>query len=86
MNLNEKILTINNNVIIILYSKYYQCAVYVLNIAISHGIQLKVRIIDKVKTFINKIHYFTILYNALCSYCKVIKKDYLKPDFDNATR
>src|SRR6266511_4929301 len=48
--------------------------------------QLRVRIIDKVRTFVNKIRHSTILCDALCSYCKVIKKDYLKPDLNIATR
>ena len=48
--------------------------------------QLRIRIIDKVRTFVNKIRYSTILCDALRSYCKIIKKDYLKPDFDVATR
>ncbi len=48
--------------------------------------QLRVRIIDKVKIFVNKICHFTVLCDALCSYCKIIKKDYLKPDLDIATR
>src|SRR6266540_1584307 len=66
--------------------QHYQCAAYVLNIAISHEMQLRVRIIDKVKTFVNKIHHSTVLCDALRSYCKVIKKDYLKPDLDIAIR
>ncbi len=66
--------------------QHYQCAAYVLNIAISHGMQLRVRIIDKVRTFVNKIRHSTVLCDALRSYCKVIKKDYLKPDLDIATR
>ncbi len=48
--------------------------------------QLRVRIIDKVKIFVNKIHHSTVLCNAFRSYCKVIKKDYLKPDLDVAIR
>ena len=48
--------------------------------------QLRVRIIDKVRTFVNKIRHSTVLCDALRSYCKVIKKDYLKPDLDVATR
>ncbi len=48
--------------------------------------QLRIRIIDKVRTFINKIHHFIVLCDALRSYCKVIKKDYLKPDLDIVTR
>ncbi len=48
--------------------------------------QLRVRIIDKVRIFVNKICYFTVLCDTLRSYCKVIKKDYLKPDLDVATR
>ena len=48
--------------------------------------QLRVRIIDKVRIFVNKIHHSTVLYDALRSYYKVIKKDYLKPDLDVATK
>ena len=48
--------------------------------------QLRTEIIDKVRTFVNKIHYSTILCDTLRSYCKVIKKDYLKPDLDVAIR
>src|SRR6266542_5913502 len=66
--------------------QHYRCAAHILNIAISHEMQLRVRIIDKVKTFVNKIHHFTVLCDALCSYCKVIKKDYLKPDLNVSTR
>ncbi len=48
--------------------------------------QLRIRIIDKVRTFVNKICHSTVLCDAFRSYCKVIKKDYLKPDLDVATR
>src|SRR6266498_4978565 len=48
--------------------------------------QLRVRIIDKVRIFVNKIHHFTVLCDAFRSYCKVIKKDYLKSDFNIVTR
>ena len=37
--------------------QYYQCAAHVLNIVISHRIQLRIKIIDKVRTFVNKIHH-----------------------------
>src|SRR6266498_5375579 len=95
-------LTTNNDAIIVLCGKhmtnefgivwndsefqYYRCTAHVLNIAISHRMQLRVRIIDKVRIFVNKIHHSTVLYDALHSYCKVIKKDYLKPDLDVATK
>ena len=48
--------------------------------------QLRVRMINKIRIFVNKICHFTILYDTFCSYYKVIKKDYLKPDLDVATR
>src|SRR6266542_6684510 len=35
--------------------QHYRYAVHVLNIAISHEMQLRVRIIDKVRIFVNKI-------------------------------
>ncbi len=95
-------LTTDNDATMVLYGKHmtnefgivwndskfqhYWCVAHVLNIAISHGMQLRVRIINKVRTFVNKICHFTILCDALCSYCKVIKKDYLKPDLDITTR
>src|SRR6266498_746985 len=56
------------------------------NITISYGMRLKVRIIDKIRIFVNKIYHFTILCDAFRNYCKVIKKDYLKPDLDIITR
>ena len=66
--------------------QHFRCVAHVLNIAINHGMQLRTEIIDKVRTFVNKIRHSTILCDALRSYCKVIKKDYLKPDLDVATR
>src|SRR6266508_3152606 len=89
MNLNEKILslTMDNDATIVLCDKYMTNKFgIVLNIAISHEMQLRIRIIDKVKIFVNKIRHFTVLCDALRSYCKVIKKDYLKPDLNVATR
>src|SRR6266540_990804 len=86
MNLNEKVLCdkyMTNEFGIVWNDsefQHYQCAVYILNIAISHRMQLRVKIIDKVRTFVNKIRHFTVFCDALCSYCKVIKKDYLNPD------
>ena len=95
-------LTMDNDAIIVLYGKHmtnefgivwndsefqhYRCTAHVLNIAISHRMQLRVRIINKIRTFVNKICHSTVLCDALHSYCKVIKKDYLKPDLDIATR
>src|SRR6266498_984573 len=95
-------LTTDNDAIIVLCNKHmtnefgivwndsefqhYQCAAHILNIAISHGMQLRVRIIDKVRIFINKIRHFTVFYDAFHNYCKIIKKDYLKLDLDIATR
>src|SRR6266542_5025358 len=48
--------------------------------------QLRVRIIDKIRTFVNKIRHSTILCDALRSYYKVIKKDYFKSDLNVAIR
>src|SRR6266498_4960049 len=91
----------DNNATIVLYDKHitnefdivwndsefqhYWYAIHILNIAISHRMQLRVRIIDKVRIFINKICYFIIFCNAFRSYCKIIKKDYFKPDLDVTT-
>ncbi len=44
--------------------------------------KLRVKVIDKVRKFVNKIRHLTILYNAFCNYYKVINKDYHKPDLD----
>ena len=64
--------------------QHFWCVAHVLNIAINHEIQLRIEIIDKVRIFVNKICHSTIFCDAFHSYCKVIKKDYLKPDFDIA--
>ena len=77
---NEFDITWNNNEF-----NHFRYAAYILNIAINHGMQLKIDVIDKVRTFINKIRHFTVFCDSLRSYCKVIKKDYLKPDLDIVT-
>ncbi len=95
-------LTMDNDITIVLCDKYmtnkfnivwndsefqhYWYAAHILNITINHKMQLRVRIIDKIRTFINKIHHFIVLYNALHSYYKIIKKDYLKSDFNIVIR
>src|SRR5215204_5920794 len=64
-------LTTDNNATMVLYDKnmitefgktwnnkefqHFRCAAHVLNIAINHRMQLRTEIIDKVRTFVNKI-------------------------------
>ena len=78
---NEFDITWNNNEF-----NHFRYAAHILNITINHGMQLKVDIINKVRTFINKIRHSTVFCDSLRSYCKVIKKDYLKPDLDVVTQ
>ncbi|CAG8575206.1 4374_t:CDS:2 [Ambispora gerdemannii] len=66
--------------------QHYYCAAHVLNIAITHGMELSVGIINKVRTFVTKIRNSTILCDILRSYCQVIKKNYIKPELDVITR
>src|SRR5438105_11110905 len=66
--------------------KYYRCAAHILNLAINHGMELKVSVIDKIRKFVNKIRNSTIFYDQLRSYYKEIKKGYCKPDLDVITR
>ncbi len=48
--------------------------------------KLRVKVIDKVRKFVNKIHHLTVFSNALRNYCKVINKNYHKPDFNIITQ
>ena len=66
--------------------KHYRCAAHVLNIAINHGMELKVEIISKVRLFVNKIRHSTLLCDSIRNFCTIIKKNYLKLEIDVCTR
>ncbi|CAG8678074.1 9738_t:CDS:2, partial [Ambispora gerdemannii] len=65
--------------------QHYRYAAHVLNIAITHGMELSVGIINKARIFVTKIQNSTILCDMLRSYCQVIKKNYIKPDLEVIT-